>query len=79
MQVAVVPVALMEGVVVALSFHVKTLNLPLPPVLRSPVGEVLISQHVSELIESEILDLVIVPIKPINHLRRHNMVEGSVV
>jgi hypothetical protein len=69
----------MEGSVVALSLHVQSLNLPLLVEVWPPLGYVLVDQHVSEFIQSQIRNLMLVPSEPIYHPWSHDVVVGSIV
>lgn len=69
----------MEGVPVALSLHIVGFNFPFFKVVRHPTCSVLIEKHVSEVIQRQILNLGMVTIGEVNHVRCELMIELSIM
>ena len=77
---ALIPVeGLVEGPPVALGLHVPGLHLPLSEEVRHPLCYVVVVDHVSEVIESEILDACVIAVGEADHVGGAQVLVLSVV
>ena len=67
-------VRLMERPPVALCLHVVRLDLSLSHEVRHPVADVIVVQHIPEVIQSQVFHFCMVPVsREVDHLGRANM------
>jgi hypothetical protein len=67
--------AIMECIPVSLCFHVPTFNLPFSHVVRHPLSQIVVNQHVSEVVQSQIAYFAVVSFREIDHIWLANVVE----